>query len=128
MIALPIALVAALVAWGQPVVSPQPMPDPVAPAAAVDAVVPVAPAESPAAVPMIARPPLDVRTLPVPAVTAHAAEAAPAPARRPLYKDWRFWTIAGSLFVATVATTYAVTRPEPPAYTGNFPPYSVSFK
>ena len=75
---------------------------------------------------MIARVPLDVRMLPVPAATVHAADAAPVTARRPLYKDWRFWAIAGSLFVATVATTYAVTRPEPLPYRGNVYPFVIA--
>ena len=119
MIALPIAVAAALVAWGQPVLPPQPPPEVVAPAAVVEPV-------APAAVPMIARAPLDVRMSPVPMVTATAADIAPVTARRQLYKDWRFWAIAGSLFVATAATTYAVTRPEPLPYRGNVFPYVVT--
>ena len=94
-----------------------------APAAAIER---LAPAEPPAAVPMIARAPVDVRVLPMPAVTALAADAAPVKARRQLHKDWRFWAIASSLFVATVATTYAVTRPEPLPYRGNVYPYVVT--
>jgi len=126
MIVLPIVVAAVIVAWGQPVLPPQLPPEPgsIAPAAGVERTEPAEPVALPVAVPMIARAPLDVRVLPaVPSVTAAAA---PAKARRPLHKDWWFWAIAGSLFAATVATTYAVTRPEPLPYRGNIYPYVIA--
>jgi len=127
-IALQIAVAAALAAWWPPALPPPVPPEAVVPAAPVAPLAPIAPAQPAAAVPMIARPPLDVRVRPLPAVTAPAADATPAKVRSPLYKDWRFWAVAGSLFVGSVATTYAVTRPGPPAYTGNAPPYYVTFR
>jgi hypothetical protein len=139
MIALQIALAAALAAWRPPVLPPPAAPEPevpvesksAVPGAPVTHVAPMAPPtpSAPApAVPMIARAPLDVRMLPVPAVTARATDAAPRKARRMLYKDWRFWAVAGSLLVGSVVMTYAVTRPEPQPYTGNAPPYYVTFR
>jgi hypothetical protein len=38
--------------------------------------------------------------------------------RRPLYKNWVFWTVAGSLVALAVVVTIAVTRDPPPAYPG----------
>ena len=92
-----------------------------APAAATPA-----PAATPATIqtPIIAKAPLDVRATP-------ALVAAPAPKReprRPLYKHWLFWTIAGGFFLTTIVVTIVATRPGPQPYTGNAPPYYVPFQ
>lgn len=50
---------------------------------------------------------------------ANALAMPPATSRRPLYKRWWFWTIAGGLFAGVVTTTYVVTRPPPTPYYGN---------
>lgn len=96
--------------------SPEPEPPPPAPEPAPPspATVPQI-ADTALASPLIARAPLDVRARPV--------RVSPAP----LYKNWRFWAVAGGLFAAMVATTLIVTRPDPPPYTGNTYPYYVSF-
>ena len=137
-----LVLAAALAAWGP--VAPAPEPEQVptgdvaAPAATSAAAPPVAPAEppaSPAPAPpgasaarpappaLIAKAPLDVRATPA-IVTAPAPTKPPS---KPLHKRWAFWAIAGGLFAASIVVTYVATRPKPEPYTGNAPPYFVSF-
>jgi hypothetical protein len=48
------------------------------------------------------------------------------PERPDLFRNWRFWTISGGLFVATVVVTILVTRPGPQPYAGNLSPNVIS--
>jgi hypothetical protein len=110
-----VVLAAAVAAWGAVAPAPE-----LPPPAVVPPVTPPAAIEST----IIAKAPVDVRT--APALVA-APRARPEPPPRPLYKDWRFWVIAGGLFATTVILTIAETRPGPEPYTGNVPPYSIRF-
>jgi hypothetical protein len=116
-----IVMAAALAAWGAVAPAVESAPSDVAPPATT-----VPPATRvPAAihVPIIAKAPVNVRA-------AQALDVAPRGGpepRPPLYKDWRFWVIAGGVFVATVIITIAETRPGPASYTGNAPPYYIGF-
>ena len=140
-----VIVAAALAAWGP--VAPEPsgseateVADPdvtTAPAAGEGEPIPPPPvppsgAAPPAAAPagtavprpsIVAKAPLDVRARP-------AIGAWPRPASqpsKPLQRQWAFWVIAGGLFASTIVITYAVTRPKPDPYTGNGPPYFISF-
>ena len=116
-----IVMAAALAAWGAVAPSVEPAPSVVAPPAAT--ALPATAALPAIQVPIIAKAPVDVRAAPV---RVAAPRARPEP-RSPLYKDWRFWAIAGGIFAATVIFTIAETRPGPAPYTGNAPPYYVGF-
>jgi hypothetical protein len=112
-------LLAALAAWG-----------PVAPAAdsgsepAREPFVPTAAAVPSAPPPPVVRTTIDPDA--APALLA-APSPSPPPPRTPTYKRWQFWVIAGGAFAAAVGLTIAVTRPGPEPYSGNAPPYLISF-
>jgi hypothetical protein len=135
-------VLAAIVAWGPAVPAPAPVPaatpapvadspvpspppaPPTPPAAPVPSTPPPAPARAPAFLPpLIAKGPLDARARP-------ALIATPSRAKRerpPLYKQWLFWVVSGGLLASTVAVTIIVIRPRPQPYTGDLPPYVISY-
>jgi hypothetical protein len=117
-----IIMAAALAAWGAVAPAGEASPSGVTPAAA--AVAPAPPVIPARALPIIANPRLDVRAAPAPLVAAPGRQS---DSRRPLYRDWRFWAIAGGLFAVAVIVTIAQTRPGPQPYTGNTPPYFIGF-
>jgi len=119
-------LAAALVAWGSisaPVATPaseavQPVPAPPA------AVPPPPPAPAIVVKQLFDEPRLIAKPSPPPPPRASRGSRPPRPV---LYRDWRFWTISGGLFAATVLVTFLVTRPGPQPYAGNLPPNVVVF-
>jgi hypothetical protein len=129
---------AALLAWGPLAPAPEIVPPaheapaPAAPAppgepppAALAPPAPAAAAGRPSLQPaIIAKGPLDVSARP--AIVAAPGRAQPE--QRPLYKRWSFWVIAGGLLATTIVVTIAATRPGPNPYTGNAPPYSITFQ
>jgi hypothetical protein len=122
--AAPLVLAAALAGWGS---APAPASVPASDAVATTDAAPEV--ESPP--PPSTGAPLPVKQLfdepgPV-SVLSRPAPAPLRPARSPLYRDWRFWAISGSLFAASVVVTILVTRPGPQPYPGNLPPNVISF-
>jgi hypothetical protein len=112
---------AALVAWGSvsaPVATPTS--DAVGPVPAAPVVVPPPPSAPP---PIVVNQLFDEPRL----VARPSRPRTSRPGRPVLYRDWRFWTISGGLFVATVVVTFLVTRPGPQPYAGNLPPNVVVF-
>ena len=116
-----IVMAAALAAWGAVAPSVEPARSDVAPPAAT--ALPATAAPPAIQVPIIAKAPVDVRA--APALVA-APRARPEPRPR-LYRDWRFWAIAGGLLVAAVIVTIVETRTGSAPYTGNAPPYYIGF-
>jgi len=119
---------AALVAWGAfPLPASPPGRDVVGTAAPIQAS-PSPPVPAPAPVKqMFDEPPLIAE--PAPPVRSRPERSRPQrarPARAPLYRDWRFWAISGSLLAASVVTTILVTRPGPQPFEGNFDPKVIS--
>ena len=145
----PAHLILAALAWSWPVATPPAPAAPAPPAARATAPAAPAPITAPPAAPPIPAPPAvepigpplpsgatsptPVRRLVTPPVAAigsrvpAATATASAKPRRPLYRRWWFWTIAGGVFTAVVATTYAVTRPPPTPYFGNGQPGVIDF-
>jgi hypothetical protein len=141
-----IVLAAALVAWGPVAPAPEPggagdgaaaagpdterqpdrPPTAVPPSPTAPVARPPAPSIPPVlAPPLIVRGPIEVvpRGAPVLVASPHPAGAA----KKPLYKRWLFWVIAGGFLASAIGVTYAATRPKPQPYTGNAPPYLITF-
>jgi hypothetical protein len=131
-----VVLAIAVAAWGPaapphpatPAVEPVPAPAPPRPPApAVDGEDPNAPRPVARARPepfplaIIAKAPIEVRAKPV---LVDSPDRRPA---KPLYKRWGFWLVSGGLFATTVIVTILATRPKPEPYTGNVPPFTITF-
>jgi hypothetical protein len=121
-----LVLAAALAAWGGfPAAASAPGSDAVETAEA-----PPVQASPP---PAVLAPPAVRQVFDEPALIATSARQArprperARPARAPLYRDWRFWTISGGLFAAAVVTTILVTRPGPQPFEGNLEPKVITF-
>ena len=121
-----VVLAAALAAWGAfPTAASAPASDAVDTAEA--APIPTSPPPSVPAPPAVRQifdePPL----IATPARRERSRPQRLRPVRAPLYRDWRFWTISGGLFAATVVVTILVTRPGPQPFAGNFDPKVIFF-